>query len=145
MNKIKRPMLLTGLIFTTFELVVFIATQLFVKNDDVVTKIVFWFCIVTLLINISSFYTVNLSAKEFKKQRYFPWISFVLILIYNLYYLALLIINLSNGLSTTDILMLSNYFIITVGMILFIPGCLKKIVDNKISYNEHIGQKKLKK
>lgn len=142
MNKIKRPVLLTALIFTTLELAFFIISQLIYKNDDVITKIVFWYSIVTLIINISSFYTVNLSAKEFKKQRIYPWISFVMILIYNLYYLALIIVNCIDGdVAIREILMISNYFIITIGLILFVPGILKKIIDNKIVYEEK-NQKK---
>jgi hypothetical protein len=38
--------------------------------------------------------------------------------------------------------MSANLFVITMGLLLYIPGILKKIIDDKISYEDHINQTK---
>ena len=38
--------------------------------------------------------------------------------------------------------MVANLFVILSGALLYIPGILKKIIDNKLTYDEHIEQKK---
>lgn len=136
MNKTKRPALLAGLCITTVEVLMFIIAQLFAKDSHIIVQIVFWVCIVILLINISSFYTVNLSAKEFKEKRYLPWLSFILISIYECYYLAVLIITVRDGISGADSLVVAQFSIILLGLLLYIPGILTKIIDNKLTYEE---------
>ena len=136
MNKTKRPALLAGLCITTVEVLMFIIAQLFTKDSHIIVQIVFWVCIVILLINISSFYTVNLSAKEFKEKRYLPWLSFILISIYECYYLAVLIITVRDGISGPDVLVVAQFLIILLGLLLYIPGILTKIIDNKLTYEE---------
>lgn len=145
MNKIKRPGLLSGLIITTIQLVIFIISQLIVKNDDIVTKIIFWFSIVILIMNICSFYTVNLTKAEFKKEKLYPWISVVLLSIYDLYYLAIMIINVVDGVYVNDVFIIANFIITTLGLLLIIFGILKRIIDNKITYSEHITKNSSKK
>ena len=137
MNKTKRPALLVGLVITTFVIVVYLISQLITNNQDPIAQIVFWAFVVILIFNICSFYTVNLSAKDFKKQMYLPWISFGLMLIYCFFVLAVILINSNNGIGSNDTLMIANLFIIVMGLLLFIPGILTKVIDNKITYEEH--------
>ena len=92
-----------------------------------------------LIINVKSFYTVNLSAKAFKKQMYLPWLSFGLIIIYSFFILIIIILESKAG--QKPILMIANLFVILTGALLYIPGILKKIIDDKITYDEHISQK----
>ena len=142
MKEIKRPALLSGLIITTFEVVLYIIAQLITKNSEIIAKVIFGVCIVILLFNVSSFYTVNLTAKEFKTKRYLCWTSFTLTFLYGFYYLAVIIMNLHNGIQSNDTLMIANLFVICMGLLLYIPGILKKIIDDKITYDEHINQAK---
>ena len=144
MDKLKRQFLALGLSITTLEVGFYIISQLITKNDEIISKIVFGICLVILLFNINSFYTVNLSAKEFKKKIYLPWISFSLTFIYSIYYLAVIIMNTHDGIHPIDTLMIANLFIILVGLILYIPGILKRVTDNKITYEEHQKQQKSK-
>ena len=144
MKETKRPALLAGLVITTFEIVLFIISFLLSKNSDIVEKIIFAVFVVTLIINTKSFYTVNLSAKEFKKKRYLPWLSFTLITIYNCYSLAIVIVNTRNGMSPMDLVMVGNLIILFLASLLYIPGILKRIIDNKITYEEHVKQTKSK-
>ncbi len=142
MDKIKRPILALGLSITTLEVGFYILSHLISKNDEIISKIVFAVCLVILLINVSSFYTVNLTAKEFKIKRYLPWISFTLTFIYSIYYLAVIIINTHDGIHPMDTLMIANLFVICIGLILYIPGILKRVTDKKITYEEHQKQQK---
>ena len=139
MNTTKRPMLLTGLIITTFEVVYYIISKILSTNNDLIPNIIFGLCIILLIINVKSFYTVNLSAKEFKKKMYLPWLSFGLIIIYSFFILIIIILETKDGQNVT--LMTANLFVILTGALLYIPGILKKIIDNKISYDDHISQK----
>ncbi len=141
MKKIKRPILAIGLTITTFEVSLYILSQLISNNSEIIAKVVFGVCLVILLLNINSFYTVNLTAKEFKVKRYLPWISFTLTLIYAIYYLAVIIMNLHDGVHPIDTLMIANLFVICMGLLLYIPGILKRIIDNKITYEEHLNEK----
>ena len=147
MNNIKRPALLAGLCITTFFTGMFVLSQIIVKEPGILVNIIFWVQVVILLINISSFYTVNLSAKEFKEKRYLPWLSFWLTFIYECYYLAVLIVNVRDGMNGSDALIVAIYAIMMLGLLLYLPGILKKIVDNKLSYEYHSKKntQKLKK
>ncbi len=139
MNTTKRPLLLTGLVITTFEIVYYIIAKIFSKSNEPITNVIFTLCIIMLIINVKSFYTINLSAKEFKKKMYLPWLSFAIAIIYSFFILIVIILDNKNGKNTT--LMVANLFVILSGCLLYIPGILKKIIDNKISYEEHIEQK----
>ena len=145
MKETKRPALLAGLIITTIELLIFIFSFLVSKNSDIVEKVIFGIFVVTLIINIKSLYTVNLTAKEFKKKRYLPWLSFALISIYNCYLFAMIVITSRKGLKQDTLFMIGNLFILVLATLLYIPGILKKIIDNKITYEEHINQTKSNK
>jgi hypothetical protein len=68
MNTTKRPALLTGLVITTFEIVYYIIAKIFSENNEIIANVIFGLCIIMLIINVKSFYTINLSAKEFKKN-----------------------------------------------------------------------------
>jgi hypothetical protein len=97
---------------------------------------------VIFVINVKSFYTVNLSAKEFKNKRYLPWISFTLVILYLCYYLAVVLINSKNGMNLEATIEVGNFIVLSLGALLYIPGILKRIIDNKITYEEHVKQRK---
>ena len=142
MKQTKRPALLAGLMITTFEIFIFIISFLFSNNSDQVEKIIFIAFVVTFIINVKSFYTVNLTAKEFKKKRYLPWLSFTLITLYNCYSFAIIIVNSRTGLKQNDIIMIGNLIVLVLATLLYIPGILKRVVDDKITYEEHVKQRK---
>lgn len=144
MNNTKRPMLLVGLIITTFEITFYIISQLISKTDDAIANVIFAVCIIMLIFNVKSFYTVNLTAKEFKKKMYLPWTSFGLTIIYSFFILIVIIMNSKSGNDSKNVLMIANLFIISLGALLYIPGILKKIIDDKLTYEEHINSKKSK-
>ncbi len=139
MNTTKRPLLALGLVITTFEVSYYIISKLLSTNNDIIPNIIFALCVILLIINVKSFYTVNLSAKEFKKKMYLPWLSFGLIIIYSLFILIIIILDVKNGQNVT--FMAANLFVILSGALLYIPGILKKIIDDKITYSEYISQK----
>ena len=144
MEQTKRPALLAGLIITTIEILIFIISHFLTPDPSTLEKVIFWVYIIILFINISSFYTINLSAKEFKVKKYIPWLSFLLIFLYEFYYIAVIIINCKDGIHTMDTLMIANFIIILLGLLLYIPGILKRIIDNKIEYSEHIKKNSAK-
>ena len=139
MNTTKRPMLLTGLVITTFEIVYYIISKILSTNSELIPNIIFGLCIILLIINVKGFYTVNLNAKEFKKKMYLPWLSFGLIIIYSFFILIIIILGVKEGQNMT--LTIANLFVILTGALLYISGILKKIIDDKITYDDHIGQK----
>ena len=141
MNKTKRPALLAGLIIITFIIALYILSYISRETNDILETIVFVVALVIFFVNIKSFYTVNLSAKEFKKQMYLPWLSFGLTLIYSLFILIVTIINSDNGLTREEILTSAIVIIVWLGLLLYIPGILTRIIDDKITYEEHINKK----
>ena len=131
MQNTKRLTLAVGLLITTFEVGFYIVSQLITKNSEIISKVIFGVCLVILLFNINSFYTVNLTRNEFKKKRYLPWISFSLTFIYSLYYLAVILMNVQDGIHPIDTLMIANLFIICMGLFLMLIGILKRVRNEK--------------
>ena len=129
MNKTKRPALLAGLTIITFIIALYILSYISRESNDILETIVFVVALVIFFVNIKSFYTVNLSAKEFKKQMYLPWLSFGLTLIYSLFMLIVTIINSDNGLDRDELLTSALVIIVWLGLLLYIPGILTKIID----------------
>ena len=142
MKKTKRPALLAGLTIITFIIALYILSYISRESNDILETIVFIVALVIFFVNVKSFYTVNLSAKEFKKQMYLPWISFGLTLIYSLFMLIVTIINSDNGLDRDELLTSALVIIVWLGLLLYIPGILTKIIDDKITYEEHINKNK---
>ena len=114
MQNTKRLTLAVGLLIITFEVGFYIVSQLITKNSEIISKVIFGVCLVILLFNVNSFYTVNLTKNEFKKKRYLPWISFSLTFIYSLYYLAVILMNVQDGIHPIDTLMIANLFVICI-------------------------------
>ena len=142
MNETKRPALLVGLIITTFEVLLFIISYLSSGNKTPLDTVIFIVFVVIFIINVKSFYTVNLSAKEFKKKRYLPWISFVLVTLYLCYYLAVVLINSKEGMDFEATIEFGNLIVLALGTLLYLPGILTRVIDNKITYEEHLNQTK---
>ena len=145
MKEMKRPELAGGLTITTLGVLVYIVLCLFNWPSEILSVIMFWISVVILLINIKAFYTVNLSAKDFKKQMVWPWISFSLILIYIFYKTILILFVFKTNGNQPDALDIAICVVFFLALILYILGILKRIVDGKISYEEHLKQTKNKK
>jgi hypothetical protein len=122
------------------DILFYIISFLFSNNKDFIPIVIFIISIIIFIINVKSFYTVNLSAKEFKKKMYLPWLSFGLTFIYSLFILIVSIIESKNGVNPFETLMIGNLIVIWLGLLLYIPGILTKVIDNKISYEEHINK-----
>jgi hypothetical protein len=145
MNQSKRPELVWGLTITTLGILVYIISSLINPSAEILSVIMFWFCIVALIVNISAFYTVNLTAKEFKKKMYWPWISFGLVLIYVLFLIILMLYTYKNNGMDPNPLQIALCVVLALSLILYLLGILKRVIDDKITYEEHINQSKNEK
>ena len=63
-------------------------------------------------------------------------------LIYSLFMLIVTIINSDNGLDRDELLTSALVIIVWLGLLLYIPGILTRIIDDKITYEEHINKNK---
>ena len=141
MQQTKRPLLVLGLLINTFISVIYIISFLSSTSHELFSVIVFIFSIIIFIVNVKSFYTVNLNAKEFKKKMYLPWISFGLSLIYSLFLLIIILTSDDNGYDVYETLLTAMVIVIWLSLLAYIPGILTKIIDNKITYDEHINKK----
>lgn len=145
MKEYKRPELVGGLTITTIGVLAYIIASILGWKNEVIPIIAFVFSIIILFINIKAFYTVNLSEKEFKKQMVWPWVSFSLILIYILYLIFLMIYTFNTNGTEPNILIIAICIVFFLSLILYILGILKKVIDKKITYEEHLNQTKTEK
>lgn len=141
MQQTKRPLLVTGLLINTFICLIYIISFLSGTSHELFSILVFIFSIILFIINVKSFYTVNLSAKEFKKKMYLPWISFGLSLIYSIFLLIIILTSDDNGYDVYETLLTAMVIVIWLSLLAYIPGILTRIIDDKITYDEHINKK----
>jgi hypothetical protein len=72
---------------------------------------------------------------------YLPWISFGLSLIYSLFLLIIILTSDDNGYDVYETLLTAMVIVIWLSLLTYIPGILTKIIDDKITYDEHINKK----
>ena len=140
MQQTKRPLLKMGLILTTILALCYIISQIF----NLTSWIILVLFVAVFFFNMAALKTVNMSKSEFKKGKWYSWASIILVFIYNIFEFAR-ILNDKNNIGVMDstmFLMIGVMFISLFSILLCIFGILTRVIDNKITYEEHLKNTK---
>lgn len=142
----KRQALTFGLAVISLLFVVF--TVIFIinisrGNSDYTTWFFMFYSLSIVILNLYASPVAKLNVADFKKQKILPWISCFLSFIFTMYLFILLLFTKSLGFSSSQrILLFAMIFSIDASIILCIFGIKAKIIENKITYEEHMDAKK---
>ena len=81
-----------------------------------------------------------MSKEEFKKGKWFSWISIILFFIYDMFEYAVIIRRYQSG--YIDILKIAILFITLSSILISIFGILTRVIDNKITYENTLKNNK---
>jgi hypothetical protein len=129
----KRPLLLFGNSILFILSVIYIFSQIINFNSPIILG-------AFIFIFFFSFYglkSVNMSKKEFKKGKWFTWVAIILFFLYDIFEYIILIREY-NSTGYINILKVAVLFITLFAMLLSTLGILTRVIDNKITYEEHI-------
>ena len=146
--KSKRPALSIGLSITLLLSLCYIVSAIITLASNLYYNMIILFVfIIIFILNCKALKTVDLSAKEFKKAKWYSWILIILIFIYDIFEYILIIRTYHNigGLLEADVLKVALLFITFMALFLCIIGICTKVIDNKITYEEHVNNQKLTK
>lgn len=136
-NTTKRPLLLFGNIILLLLSLLYIFSQIINFNSP----LIFGGFIIVFIFLVMGIKSVNLSKKEFKKNKWFSWIAIILFFVYDVYEYTLLIDDYNKS-GYIDVFKIAILFITLFASIISIFGILTRVIDNKITYEEHIRNTK---
>lgn len=136
-NKTKRPLLLLGNSILLILSIFYIISQII----EFTSPIILVLFIFVFFFNFYGLKSVNMSKKDFKKAKWFSWLSIIFFFIYDIFEYIILI-RRYNSSGYVDILKISILFITLFAMLLSMLGILTRVIDNKITYEEHIKKDK---
>lgn len=128
----KRPLLLFGNSILLILSIFYLYSQIVSFTSPIIL-------VVFIFIFFFSFYglkSVNMSKKEFKKSKWFSWLAIILFFLYDIFEYIILIreYNVTGYINTIKIAVL---FITLLAMLITMCGILTRVIDNKITYEEH--------
>ena len=136
-NKTKRPLLLFGNSILMILTIFYLFSQIIAFSSPLILFI-FIIIFISLVFGLKS---VNLSQREFKKKKWFSWIAIILFFLYDIFEYIILI-RRYNSSGYIDVLKIAILFITLFASIISIFGILTRVIDNKITYEEHIRNTK---
>jgi hypothetical protein len=143
--KSKRPVLSIGLSITLLLSLCYIISAIFTLSSDLYYSVIILFVfIIVFILNYKALKTVDLSAKDFKKGKWYSWILIIIIFLYDIFEYILIIksYHANDGLLTNKVLRIALLFITFMALLLCILGICTKVIDNKITYEEHLNKQK---
>ena len=133
MQQSKRALLTFGLVITTLLSIFYIVSQILHFSSWIILVLF----IAVFFLNMAAFKTVNMTKKDFKRGKWFSWASIFLIFIYDIFE-YIIIIRKYNSTGIIDVMKISLLFITLFALFLCMCGILTRVIDNKITYDEHI-------
>ena len=133
MTKTKRPLLLLGLVITTILSLFYIFSQIIAFTSWIILVLF----IAVFFFNIAAFKTINMTKKDFKRGKWFSWASIFLIFIYDIFE-YIIIIRKYHSTGYVNVVKVALLFITLFALLLKMCGILTRVIDNKITYEEHL-------